>query len=73
MPQPMIATKQMIEQLFDGAAASYDRTGPNIFTQFGTRLVKQMPLLSGTRMLDVATEKGAVVLPAAQLVGQGDT
>ena len=69
MLQPMVATKQMIEQLFDGAAASYDRTGPSIFTQFGARLVKQMPLPPGTRMLDVATGKGAVVLPAARLVG----
>jgi O-methyltransferase/aklanonic acid methyltransferase len=69
MPQPMVATKQMIEQLFDGVAASYDRTGPGIFTRFGTRLVKQMPLPPGTRMLDVAIGKGAVVLPGARRVG----
>ena len=32
MSEPRIATKQMIEQLFDETAKSYNRTGPNIFT-----------------------------------------
>lgn len=66
---PMVATKQVIEQLFDDAAASYNRTGPSVFTQFGTRLVEQMPLKQGARVLDVATGTGAVLLPAARRVG----
>ncbi len=69
MPEPMVATKQMIEQIFDGAATSYDRTGPSIFTQFGTRLVEQMPLTPGARVLDIATGTGAVLLPVARRVG----
>lgn len=43
---PMVATKEVIEQLFDDTAASY-RTGPSIFTQFGARLAEQMPLTPG--------------------------
>ena len=69
MLEPMVATKQMIEQLFDGAAKSYNRTGPSIFTQFGARLAEQMPLTPGGRVLDVATGTGAVLLPVARLVG----
>ncbi len=71
MSDMTIATKQMIEQLFDGAAKSYDRIGPSIFTQFGARLVARMPLTHGARVLDVATGTGAVLLPAARSVGPG--
>lgn len=69
MSEPMVVTKQMIEQIFDDAATSYNRTGPSIFTQFGTRLVEQIPLPSSARVLDVATGTGAVLLPAARRVG----
>jgi ubiquinone/menaquinone biosynthesis C-methylase UbiE len=55
----------MIEELFDGAAGAYDRTGPSVFTEFGARLVEQMPFEAGARVLDVATGTGAVLLPAA--------
>jgi len=65
----MVATKEVIEQLFDDAATLYNRTGPSIFTQFGTRLVEQMPLTPGARVLDVATGTGAALLPVAQRVG----
>jgi ubiquinone/menaquinone biosynthesis C-methylase UbiE len=68
-PELKIATKTMIEQLFDDAAASYDHTGPSIFARFGARLVEHMPLAPGTIILDVATGKGAVLLPIARRVG----
>jgi ubiquinone/menaquinone biosynthesis C-methylase UbiE len=69
MPEPIIATKQTIEQIFDDAAMSYDRVGPSIFTRFGERLVEQMSLELGMRVLDIATGKGAVLIPAARQTG----
>jgi len=69
VPEINIATKAMIEQLFDDAAAVYDLAGPSIYTTFGTRLVEHMPLAPGTRILDVATGKGAALLPIARQVG----
>ena len=69
MPEPIILTKRMIEQIFDGSAMSYDRVGPKIFSQFGEHLVEQIPLARGAHVLDIATGKGAVLLPAARRVG----
>lgn len=69
MAEPVVATKQMIEDIFDGAAGLYDCAAPNIFRQFGARLVDLMAIEPGARVLDVATGKGAVLLPAAQRVG----
>jgi ubiquinone/menaquinone biosynthesis C-methylase UbiE len=67
--EPTIITKQVIEQVFDDSAIAYDRVGPSIFTQFGNRLVERMPLVPGARVLDVATGKGAVLLPIAHRIG----
>ncbi len=70
MPEMIVATKPMIEELFDGAASQYDRVGPDIFQNWGARLVELLGLSGGERVLDVATGKGAVLIPAAQLVGK---
>jgi len=66
----LVATKQIIEEIFDGAAARYDREGPGIFQNWGARLVELIRLRDGARALDVATGRGAVLLPAAQRVGK---
>ncbi len=68
-PKPKIATKAMIERLFDDAADIYDQAGPSLFTRFAERLVERLPLTPGATILDVATGKGAVILPAARRVG----
>jgi len=67
--EPAVLSKRQIEEVFDGAAATYDGAGPSIFTQFGERLGRDIPIFQGTRVLDVATGKGAVLIPMARKVG----
>lgn len=70
MSDPIVATKETIEQIFDGAAERYDREGPRVFEKFGGQLVEMLNLVGGERVLDVATGKGAVLIPAAERVGR---
>jgi ubiquinone/menaquinone biosynthesis C-methylase UbiE len=69
MPELTVATKQDIEKSFDDSAPIYDRVGPAIYEPFGTRLIDWLSLKPGVTMLDVATGAGAVLLPAARLLG----
>jgi len=64
-----VATKQNIEKAFDDSAPIYDRVGPAIYEPFGRRLVDWLSIKPGTKMLDIATGTGAVLLPAARLLG----
>lgn len=68
MPELMVASKQNIEKVFDDNAASYDRVGPAVFKHFGARLVNWLSPKPGTKLLDIATGNGAVLLPAARLL-----
>lgn len=70
MANPIVATKETIEEIFDGAAERYDREGPSIFRKFGEQLVQALNLVGGERVLDVATGNGAVLIPAAERVGR---
>jgi ubiquinone/menaquinone biosynthesis C-methylase UbiE len=69
MPELTVATKQNIAQAFDDSAPTYDRVGPVVYDPFGTSLVEWLPLKPAAMMLDVATGAGAVLLPAARLLG----
>lgn len=69
MADPMVANKQLIEQIFDGAAEQYDRADPAIFRKLGARLVELVGIAPGMRVLDVATGNGAVLSAAAPRVG----
>ena len=68
MPELIVATKQNIEKVFDDNAKAYDRVGPAIYQHFGSRLVTWMSLRPDTKMLDIATGTGAVLIPAARLL-----
>src|SRR5215471_4031514 len=57
--------------VFSRAAPTYDRIGPQVFAHFGERLVEWTRPAPNAAVLDVATGRGAVLLPAARHVGPG--
>jgi ubiquinone/menaquinone biosynthesis C-methylase UbiE len=61
--------KQRMARIFTLLAPTYDQGGPGYFTRFGERLVRFAGVSAGQRVLDVATGRGAVLLPAAAAVG----
>jgi O-methyltransferase / aklanonic acid methyltransferase len=62
--------KQGIAGLFGRAAATYDTIGPRFFSHLGKRLVDLTRISPGSRVLDVAAGRGAILFPAAEVVGQ---
>jgi len=61
--------KQFVAGIFDGAASTYGHVGPRFFSHFGRRLVEIAQIPSGSKVLDVATGRGALLFPAAESVG----
>jgi ubiquinone/menaquinone biosynthesis C-methylase UbiE len=61
--------KKQVQKIFDGAAPVYDQIGPQFFSHYGRRLVEVTEIPAGSRVLDVATGRGAVLFPAAEGVG----
>lgn len=61
--------KERIAAVFNRAAPTYDRVGPRFISHLGRRLVELAQIASEANVLDVATGKGAVLLPAAEAVG----
>jgi len=55
--------------MFSRAAPTYDQIGPKFFSHFGQRLVDLARISPGSRVLDVACGRGAVLFPAARAVG----
>lgn len=68
-PSDMMHHKVQVAGIFDRAAPTYDQIGPRFFTYFGRRLVELAQIPKGAHVLDVATGRGAVLLPAAAAVG----
>jgi ubiquinone/menaquinone biosynthesis C-methylase UbiE len=65
--------KTRVGELFGRAATTYDRTGPQFFSYFGERLVDLAEISSGSRILDIATGRGAILFPAVKQTGpQGE-
>jgi ubiquinone/menaquinone biosynthesis C-methylase UbiE len=54
---------------FNATAVDYD-SGPGAFAHFGRRLVEVADIAAGSRILDVASGRGAVLFPAAEKVGE---
>lgn len=73
MHDQIAARKAQTRAIFDRIAPDYDAGGPGCFAHFGRRLVEAAGVAPGQRVLDVATGRGAVLLPAAALVGPAGT
>jgi len=69
MQGPTVLTKQDIETIYDGAASTYDRVGPVVYTRCAARLAGLIPFTPGMTVLDIATGRGAVMIEAARRVG----
>ncbi len=54
---------------FNRLAPDYDAAGVGCFAYFGRQLVQHVGVERGQSVLDVATGRGAILLPAAELVG----
>lgn len=67
------ARKAQIRAIFDRLAGDYDAAGPGCFAYFGQRLVEEVGIELGQDILDVASGRGAVLFPAAELVGSRGT
>ena len=69
MDAEVAARKAQTRAVFERIAPEYDAGGPGCFAHFGRRLVEESGIAPGQRVLDVATGRGAVLLPAAERVG----
>jgi len=62
-------SKLRVSVIFNGAASTYDHVGPRFFSHFGRRLVEIAQIPRGSKVLDVATGRGALLFPAIESVG----
>ena len=62
--------KSQTQALFSTLAPEYDTAGPGTFAHFGRCLVDLVGVDPRQRVLDVATGRGAVLIPAAERAGQ---
>jgi ubiquinone/menaquinone biosynthesis C-methylase UbiE len=62
--------KDWVAGVFDRAAQTYDRVGEPYHDHFGRRLVEMLGPRCGDAVLDVGCGRGAVLVPAAPLVGR---
>jgi ubiquinone/menaquinone biosynthesis C-methylase UbiE len=60
---------EKMANLFDKLSDSYDEVGVDFFAPIAATLLAAMPPAEGERWLDVGCGRGAVLLPAAQVIG----
>ena len=65
----MDGLRERVVAVFDRAAATYDAVGVKMFGPIAERLVAELDLRPGERVLDVGCGRGAVLLRAARRVG----
>lgn len=61
---------EKMANLFDKLSDSYDEVGVDFFQPIAASLLISMPPTQGERWLDIGCGRGAVLLPAAQAIGQ---
>jgi ubiquinone/menaquinone biosynthesis C-methylase UbiE len=61
--------KHQVAALYSRVAANYGHDGSPFFAHAGRRLVELAGVGPGDRVLDVATGRGAVLFPAAEVIG----
>ena len=59
--------------VFDGLSSAYDASGVDFFQPIALSLLKVLAPAPGERLLDIGCGRGAVLLPAADLVGATGT
>jgi ubiquinone/menaquinone biosynthesis C-methylase UbiE len=69
MTQEQPFSKEFIGGVFGRAAPTYGQVGPPFFGYFGELLAERAGINPGDSLLDIATGRGAVLFPAAKLVG----
>lgn len=63
------AYKQWIQEVFDKSAKTYGQKYNRSFTYFAQRLVTLADLQANSRVLDVATGRGAIIQEVAKIIG----
>lgn len=67
--EKMKGHKNWVKDVFDGASSGYGEKGCFFFNYFGEKLAEFASPAEGAQILDVATGKGAVLFPAAKIIG----
>jgi ubiquinone/menaquinone biosynthesis C-methylase UbiE len=62
-------SKELIADVFNRSAGTYDSVGVKFFTHFGLKLVEKLNPLPGAKILDIGCGKGATLIPSAKAVG----
>ncbi|HVU10581.1 MAG TPA: class I SAM-dependent methyltransferase, partial [Phototrophicaceae bacterium] len=63
--------KQTVVGMYNRAAPLYGQVGTKQFTYFGSLLIERLNIPSGAQVLDIASGRGALLLPAAEKAGSG--